>query len=327
MDTNTILRLLKNSGYTGLGTDGASIFMEDPNCIIRNFETFAEYAWTIIVFITIILLVGWAMAMLRGSNNSTLSSIANNMRSLLIMFAVLSMAGPIINMIWGGDLFKRGCRQISVPIEEIQKILDSRDSHFNAASTDLYEGLEIYDSGVVIGADAAPENITDDATTPTPQNVTQNASASGDVPQTVTESGKDVIYDYGNGNRQIRRDGTRSWRNNNPGNLRYSEFSRRAGAIASAGGFAVFPDEETGMAAIRSLLRTQTYQKLTVAQAISRYAPPSENNTAKYNKRISELTGMDTNLRVADLSDAQIARMASAIREIEGWRVGTITKE
>lgn len=41
--------------------------------------------------------------------------------------------------------------------------------------------------------------------------------------------------------------GTRTWRNQNPGNLVSGSVSRRNNQIGKAGGFAVFPDYETGV--------------------------------------------------------------------------------
>ena len=77
------------------------------------------------------------------------------------------------------------------------------------------------------------------------------------------------------------------------------------------------------MYAIEALLRTDSYNKLTVAGAISRYAPPSENNTSAYHRQIEKLTGLSINKRMADLTAAELTRVASAIRHIEGWREGS----
>lgn len=326
MDAETILRLLKNSGYYGLRTDGASIFMEDPSCVLRSFETFIEYAWVFIVCITVVLLFGWAMAMIRGTNNSAVTSIANNFRTLIIIFGTLGLAVPIVNVIWGADLFAYGCREIAVPIDEIGRLLDTRNAKMSDRDKyDLYEELTIFDSGTQ-GSHGYNTSISG-AQSETSVNNTATQTMPTGSPIAATESGKNVIYSYADGTKYSHRDGTRSWRNNNPGNLRYSEFSRKAGAIASAGGFAVFPDEATGMAAIGKLLRTNTYSRLTITQAIERYAPPFENNTIRYNKKIEELTGLSPSMRVADLSDSQIMKMASAIRQIEVWTPGNITKE
>ena len=54
--------------------------------------------------------------------------------------------------------------------------------------------------------------------------------------------GTSVIYVDDNGSHVIYSDGSRTWRNNNPGNLLTGTVSRRNGQIGVAGLFAVFPE-------------------------------------------------------------------------------------
>ncbi len=56
-----------------------------------------------------------------------------------------------------------------------------------------------------------------------------------------TGKGNSVVYYDEDENISIWTGGTRAWRNNNPGNIRPSQFSYKNGAIGSAGGFAIFP--------------------------------------------------------------------------------------
>lgn len=225
----------------------------------------------------------------------------------------------------------------------------------------LYENIDIYDSGAVPYADApliasdTPENletvsVTPDTNTMRPTSNTlsipTDTSRKPETNRKVTDkkrtertdqaistaskakaSNNDVIYTAPDGTQFRRTGGTRAWRNMNPGNIRYSDFAKRAGAIGEAGGFAVFPDEETGMRAISQLLRSDSYNRLTVAGAISRYAPPVENNTAAYHKQIQDLTGLSINRRMSDLNDAELSRVANAIRQIEGWKQGRTIQE
>ncbi len=122
MNTDTIIRLLENSGLTVRGADAAFIYIEDPSCILRSFETFAEYAWIAITFITGVLLFGFAISMIRGAKND----IFINLRNLLLIFGILSAAGPIVNLVFGGDVFASGCKTIAVSTNTIQDILDAR---------------------------------------------------------------------------------------------------------------------------------------------------------------------------------------------------------
>jgi hypothetical protein len=58
--------------------------------------------------------------------------------------------------------------------------------------------------------------------------------------------GNSVIYTDTSGKQWQFEGGNRPWRNQNPGNLVPGKVSKRNGAIGKAGGFAVFPDYETG---------------------------------------------------------------------------------
>lgn len=418
METATIIRLLSNAGFRVLGTDGANLYIEDPSCILRSFQTFTEYAWIILTFITGMLIFGWAISMIRGAKNN----IFINLRNLTIMFGTLAAAGAILNMIYGGDLFARGCQTVAVDINTVNEMLDMRHKKMSPQQTDLYESIDIYDSGVVranvtanntdddhdntstdntvIGDKISTPDDADDKFIPISQKLSDtdkdklldilrrapdgtltiprdqiktdddvfNKLPNGGLPienipsvdelrdrlipapsqrdatannpsthhpsnpseQEYTSAaalGRDVVYTAADGRRVRRTGGTRAWRNLNPGNIRYSEFSRNAGAIGQAGGFAVFPDEETGTRAISSLLRGQSYNNLTIARAITRYAPPSENNTAAYHRRIQQITGLNINRRISDLSDGELSRVVGAIRAIEGWEAGRIIEE
>lgn len=53
---------------------------------------------------------------------------------------------------------------------------------------------------------------------------------------------------------------SRSWRNNNPGNLQPRSHAKKNGLIGSAGGWAVFPDYATGRKAVWTLLKTDPYR-------------------------------------------------------------------
>ncbi len=343
MNTDTILRLLQNSGFHILGMEGDFLYLEDPSCILRSFETFIEYAWLAIICITGVFLFGWAISMIRGAKTDYFT----NLRNLIIILGTVSAVIPIVNLIWGDDLFARGCRTIKVSMTEINEILDSRDLKLSEYDEfKIYENIDIYDSGAVyeepyinapiMATDVPPaltsvsvtadDNTifsTDNDKTDTRQNNLQPQTSSS-RPARAREFSKDVIYTNSDGSQYRKTGGTRAWRNNNPGNIRYSEFSRRAGAIGEAGGFAVFPDEETGMRAISQLLKSDSYNRLTVAGAISRYAPPQENDTSAYHRRLQDLTGLSINRLMSSLNDAELSRVASAIRQIEGWKAGQV---
>ncbi len=340
MNTDTILRLLENSGFHILGMEGDILYLEDPSCILRSFETFIEYAWLAIICITGLFLFGWAISMIRGAKTDYFT----NLRNLIIILGTVSAVVPIVNLIWGDDLFARGCRTIQVSMTEINEVLETRNLKLaEYEEFKIYENMEIYDSGApneqsyaeesLIAPDVPKELESVSVTTDTntvfqidQNSLSANTASTLSAVRAAETSSEDVIYTQKNGKVYRKTGGSRAWRNNNPGNIRYSEFTRKAGAIGEAGGFAVFPDEETGMRAISRLLRTNSYNRLTVAGAISRYSPPTENNTAAYHRKLQELTQISINRQMSSLSDEELSRMAKAIRQIEGWKPGRVVE-
>lgn len=141
-----------------------------------------------------------------------------------------------------------------------------------------------------------------------------------------TGAGYDVVYTYADSSQVRRTGGTRGWRNCNPGCMVYSELARAAGAIGTAGGFAVFPDYETGRAAIKALLLSDKYRDLSIANAICRYAPPHENDTDGYIKSMKRRTGLTMTRRLGDLTAAELDTVVGTICTIEGWAAGRETQ-
>ncbi|MBB3317861.1 uncharacterized protein (TIGR02594 family) [Rhizobium sp. BK181] len=135
---------------------------------------------------------------------------------------------------------------------------------------------------------------------------------------------KTILYTDASGRDEIREGGSRSWRNCNAGNIRKGDFSINYGAIGDDGSFAIFPDEDTGKAAIIALLRTATYIKLTLKQAIFRYAPPEENKSAEYAQFIHDKTGVALTAVLSDLKMDDFRKIARFIQVVEGWKPGTI---
>ena len=133
--------------------------------------------------------------------------------------------------------------------------------------------------------------------------------------------GLNVKYYREDGSGVTRSGGSRAWRNNNPGNIRSA-----TNEIGSAGGFAVFADYDTGFNAIITLLSSPRYSNLSIFDAISRYAPPNENDTANYQNLIAEWTGLDTSRLISDLSASELEAVANAIQRMEGYTVGTETE-
>jgi hypothetical protein len=117
--------------------------------------------------------------------------------------------------------------------------------------------------------------------------------------------------------------GDRNWRNNNPGNIEAGSFADSHGAIGSDGRFAIFPDAQTGMQALQSLLSSDNYEGLTIEEAMERYAPPTENDTDAYTSFIADNVGVEASTPMSDLTAAQLASFAGAIETFEGGAPGT----
>ena len=136
--------------------------------------------------------------------------------------------------------------------------------------------------------------------------------------------GKDVKYTSPDGSGFIRKSGSRTWRNMNPGAIRYGDFTKQYGACGKAGGFAVFPTEEHGMEALKGLLKSDGYCNLTIEAAIYKWAPPSDNNDTKaYQRHLSKMTGLNLSMKLHQLTPAQLEKVANAIKILEGWKVGS----
>lgn len=124
----------------------------------------------------------------------------------------------------------------------------------------------------------------------------------------------------------VKRVGARNWRNNNPGNIEYGKFAKAQGAIGSDGRFAIFPDYKSGRTAKEKLLfESAGYKGMNISQAIHRYAPPTENNTAAYIKSVADALGINANTPLSSLTPEQRSTMLDAMEKVEGFREGTTT--
>ncbi|MDO3620238.1 hypothetical protein Q3O98_03910 [Ralstonia pseudosolanacearum] len=112
----------------------------------------------------------------------------------------------------------------------------------------------------------------------------------------------------------------RNLRNNNPGNIEYGDFARRHGATGSDGRFAVFPDAQTGSAAMDALLQSYASKNglNTVAGIVGRWAPASENNTSAYAASVAKRMGVGMNDRL-DMGDPRVRQaLGREMARIEG---------
>ena len=157
----------------------------------------------------------------------------------------------------------------------------------------------------------------------------------GETAPTAKPTGKNAISEIlntGPGWLEVKRpdgkverlEGARNWRNNNPGNIEYGDYAKSMGAIGSDGRFAIFPDYETGRKAKAGLIfEGKNYSSLPLTDAITRYAPPSENNTQMYQRAV--LAAVDNQNKVMQTyASGERDNIMDAMERVEGFKVGTI---
>lgn len=88
---------------------------------------------------------------------------------------------------------------------------------------------------------------------------------------------------------------TRGFRNNNPGNIEFSERNNWKGQTGTDGRYATFSDMKFGIRAIGRTLNSYTSRHglKTIRGMITRWAPDFENNTKSYISAVSQRTGLD----------------------------------
>jgi hypothetical protein len=133
-----------------------------------------------------------------------------------------------------------------------------------------------------------------------------------------------VTYVDDKGEITIYKEGKRSWRNNNMGNIVKGPFAKRHESIGDDGTFAIFPDYETGRSAERSLLTGPTYINQSIEKAVAALTPKYTNDTAKYIADLKKMTGLDVTRKISDLKSTEIEKVLDAIKQLEGWDEGTI---
>lgn len=132
-------------------------------------------------------------------------------------------------------------------------------------------------------------------------------------------NGFSAVYEFGNGTGMMRNHGSITWRNFNPGAIISGSRAKYYGSIGNNGAFAVFPDENTGEVAVYSLLTSELYRDLTLADTIRKYAPANENDTEAYIKFMTDETGYSKDDIIKSLD---VGRLYRAIKKKEGYIEG-----
>lgn len=113
----------------------------------------------------------------------------------------------------------------------------------------------------------------------------------------------------------------RSARNNNPGNIRATNI-QWVGKTGNDGAFEIFDTQENGGRAMMINLRTRinSASPATMANIITAWAPPNENDTNEYIAFVTRETGIPANQTLDWNNRAQMTALARAIAIKEGGR-------
>ncbi|MDT5271231.1 MAG: hypothetical protein QOH49_3417 [Acidobacteriota bacterium] len=178
-------------------------------------------------------------------------------------------------------------------------------------------------SGPVLAKESDGESPPPPSTSAEPMN-TATAEREREV-EAVESGGKSyVLYQL-----EVRFDGSSSWLANNPGNMDSTANTDSWGAYEGKKlkwgqhGFAIFPSEDVGLAAVRSFLRKFQSER-DISLMMNLFAPAGDKNDPEgYANKVARALGVPVSTQVKTLSDDQIATFALEIKKAEGWIVGT----
>lgn len=118
--------------------------------------------------------------------------------------------------------------------------------------------------------------------------------------------------DPGDGN-----DPTRADRNRNPGNIKYGKFAQKYGARKDKDGFAIFPNINAGLQAMKDLLSSKSYKDMSVKDAISKWTAGQP-----YRYDLGDISSK----KVSQLSPQEFETVIGTMRKGEGTIYGIAPK-
>ena len=140
--------LLENSGLRNVTVNNGVIEFDDPSCIYAAFDKILDIAWIVILVLTAFMLMGWAVLYIK--NGVKINELFNNAKTVILILCVLSVVKPIVNAVYGDNLFARGCSRKQASIETVEELLELRNKNLpNGAEGELYEIFDMTDSGVI----------------------------------------------------------------------------------------------------------------------------------------------------------------------------------
>ena len=114
---------------------------------------------------------------------------------------------------------------------------------------------------------------------------------------------------------------SRSFRNNNPGNLRWGAWAESRGAANDGEGYAKWETPIQGLSAMVALLSIKSYRDLTIREAIQRYAPAADHNSPnEYSDYVLHRSWVPDDAKIGKLDPFQLIRVVEAMIRFEGWQ-------
>lgn len=113
---------------------------------------------------------------------------------------------------------------------------------------------------------------------------------------------------------------SRGLRNNNPGNIRLGRVRYKGErAKSSDRAFRQFESMEWGYRAMFVLLHTYALKHgcNTLRKIINRYAPPSENHTENYIRRVAHATHLAPDEKISTIDKGVMTAIVAAMSEVE----------
>ena len=323
MNETTIVDLLTNSGLKVISIDSSFISIEDPACIFPAFDAFLDYAWIVVLILTGIMLFGWGVLyIIKGAK---IDSVFNNIKSLILIFAVLSLVKPIVDVVYGDNLFEQQCEVKQIDRAQVNELLNLRNRKLG--ESDIYiqnvvESLNETTSDEIDQYDNAETDPNDNRT------MLSEFSKSDIIEIKFQSTDKSTVYITKTGIR-IKRGDTIStaWKNNNPGNIRATSSMQWLGAIGQSNGWCVFASEQDGINAMKKLLTSKNYNYLTLRGAIYKWAPAEDNNSPeRYTQFVSKSASISPDKPMNEITDYELENMVRAMQKFEGWIPGTEQK-
>lgn len=151
MENATIVNLLNNSGLKVIGIDNSFIYIQDPSCIFPAFDAVFNFATTVALLFVAIMLFGWGLLYIK--NGIKINTVFNNAKALILIFAIFGLTKPIVNFIYGDNLFARQCETKQISLTKVQELLSAREKKFGQYdNAENYEIFNITDSGITVSS-------------------------------------------------------------------------------------------------------------------------------------------------------------------------------